>query len=95
MLLAFIGWLPPQALQKRYTEFCRCLRPPTQPLDVRCVQRRRRPRGNWLQKAAAAMPANVPLDGHGWAVKQQQQQQNRQQQQGKMPSYDDLLVSVT
>jgi hypothetical protein len=32
--LSVLLLLPPQVLQQHYEEFCRCLRPPSMPLDV-------------------------------------------------------------
>uniref|UniRef100_A0A383VPI7 PHD-type domain-containing protein n=1 Tax=Tetradesmus obliquus TaxID=3088 RepID=A0A383VPI7_TETOB len=79
-----------QVLQKRYDEFCRCLRPPHMPLDVAAVPRNRRSRRNWLKAAARAMPANVKLDASGWPLQQQQQQQQDDEAQ---PDYQQLLAA--
>jgi hypothetical protein len=77
-----------QVLQKRYSEFCRCLRPPNMPLDVAAVPRNRRARRHWLKQAAKAMPANIKLDASGWPLQQQQAQQDEE----GLLDYQELLV---
>ncbi|KAF6250372.1 hypothetical protein COO60DRAFT_1629876 [Scenedesmus sp. NREL 46B-D3] len=78
-----------QVLHKRYSEFCRCLRPPSMPLDVAAVPRNRRARRHWIRQAAKAMPANIALDARGWPVQQQRQQQDEE----PLPDYQELLAA--
>lgn len=83
-----------QAIQKRYPEILRNLRPLPGSLDVRDVpraakpsrQRRRQHQQHWLAAAAAVLPVNLPPGGVAG------QQQARVKQQRGLPSGDELQV---